>query len=204
MKLTVEQAYWQSVFEGLRKPRIPILPYRPRRRETPSRSLQTVSAWRGIEEILADMIERFELGTDRCLEFGVEHGFSTVALSSYFASVTGVDTFTGDIHTRSTKDIFAETKARLAPYDNIQLVKSDYRDFIQADHGMYDLIHVDIVHTYADTLRCGLWAAQHSKCTLFHDTQYFVAVRQAVREIARQTGKTFYNYKASYGLGILV
>jgi hypothetical protein len=39
---------------------------------------------------------------------------------------------------------------------------------------------------------------------LFHDTESFPAVKQAVSDIARETNKTFYNFKESYGLGILV
>jgi hypothetical protein len=180
-----------------------IRPYEPRYRKAPTRKLDTVSAWSGNEEMLADMIERFGLKTERCLEFGVEHGFSTAALSSLFDSVTGVDTFLGDEHTGLHDDMYDATCARLAPYDNIKLIKSDYRDFIRQDHGMYDLIHVDIIHTFLDTYACGLWAAQHSVCTIFHDTQSFPEVKRAVIKIAGDTGKKFYNYKESFGLGIV-
>jgi len=163
-----------------------------------------VSAWEGIQNILADLIERFHIDTGRCLEFGVEYGFSTVALSSYFESVTGVDIFHGDRHTVNKQDIFDETTRRLSPYSNIKLVRSDYQDFIKQDHGTFGLVHVDIIHTFADTFACGLWSANHSQCTIFHDTESFPQVRQAVVEVARATGKKFYNFKESYGLGILV
>jgi hypothetical protein len=63
---------------------------------------------------------------------------------------------------------------------------------------------VDIVHTYEHTYRCGLWSAQHSKCTLFHDTESFFDVKMAVVDIARATGKRFYNFRQCYGLGIVV
>jgi hypothetical protein len=69
---------------------------------------------------------------------------------------------------------------------------------------MYDFIHVDIVHTFADTFACGLWSANHAKCVAFHDTESFPAVKRAVADIARQTGKTFYNFVESNGLGILI
>jgi hypothetical protein len=166
--------------------------------------LEVVSAWNGIENILADLIQRFHVDTERCLEFGVEFGFSTVALSSYFDSVIGVDTFGGDIHTENKRDIYRETVDRLAPYRNIQLIRCDYKDFIKREHGKYGLIHVDIIHTFADTFACGLWSARSSQCTIFHDTESFPEVRQAVREIARITGKQFYNFKESFGLGVLV
>jgi hypothetical protein len=38
----------------------------------PTRALPVESAWQGIESILQEMIERFDLRTDRRLEFGVE------------------------------------------------------------------------------------------------------------------------------------
>jgi hypothetical protein len=100
---------------GLRKPKVEVIPYVPRYRKTPERMLQVNSAWKGIESILADLIERFEIQPQRCLEFGVEFGYSTVALSSYFDSVTGVDIFIGDKHTVNRKDIYGDTVKRLAP-----------------------------------------------------------------------------------------
>jgi len=202
--MNLEFAYWQSVAVGLAKPKVPVTTYVPHRRVTPTRNLPVISAWEGIQNILSDLIERFDIKTDRCLEFGVEFGFSTVALSSYFKSVVGVDTFGGDMHTANKQNIYEETVSRLSPYENIKLVRSDYRNFIEAEHGSFDLIHVDIVHTFADTFACGLWSAKHSSCTLFHDTESFPQVKQAVVEIARATGKTFYNYQESFGLGILV
>ena len=204
MKLELEYAYWQSVIAGLAKQKVEIEPYIPRYRQTPNRALSVESAWQGIESILQEMIERFDLGTDRCLEFGVEFGYSTVALSSFFSSVIGVDTFRGDKHTTNSRDLYEETVDRLSKFDNIQLKRSDYRDWIGEDTSHYDLIHVDIIHTYADTFSCGLWSAKHSKCVLFHDTESFPAVKQAVRDIARETGKSFYNFRECNGLGILV
>src|SRR5947209_2929065 len=105
MKLELEYAYWQSVIAGLVKQKIDIEPYIPRYRQMPTRALSVESAWQGIESILQEMIERFDLGTDRCLEFGVEFGYSTVALSSFFSSVVGVDTFRGDKHTTNSRDL---------------------------------------------------------------------------------------------------
>src|ERR1700712_5015683 len=93
-----EYAYLKSVVGGVVKPRVEITPYVPAVRPPSPRLVEMVSAWKGIDEIIPDMIQRFNLKTDRCLEFGVEHGFSTAALSAYFTSVTGVDTFKGDRH----------------------------------------------------------------------------------------------------------
>lgn len=199
-----EAEYWKSVFRGLISARVPVLPYVPQKRELPSRVLEPATAWKGIESVLGDLIQRFHIGTKRCLEFGVEYGYSTAALSSFFDSVTGVDTFMGDKHTLNKSDVFAYARKRLTKFTNIDLVRADYRDWIAKDKSFYDLIHVDIVHTYRDTFRCGLWSAAHASCVLFHDTLSFPAVRRAVIDIARETGKDFYNFRESYGLGILV
>ncbi len=178
--------------------------YEPRVFERPDKMLDVKSAWEGHELIIKDIINRFQLNTARCLEFGVEFGYSAVVFSNYFEKVTGVDTFRGDEHTLHKGDHFELTKSRLLQFENIELIQSDYKEFIQNNDDQYDLIHVDIVHTYADTYACGLWSALHSTCTLFHDTESFPEVKKAVHDIAKKTGKTFYNYKPHYGLGILV
>jgi len=205
MKMVLEYEYLKSSLANIGKRPIPIIPYNPAKRETPKNLLEIKSSWKGIESILADIIERFDLQTDRCLEFGVEYGYSTAALSSFFDEVIGVDIFTGDVHTGTHRDMYEDTVDRLKGLENIRLVRSDYRDWIKKNNsGFYDLIHVDIIHTYKHTFECGLWAAQHSQCAIFHDTESFRAVKFAVAEICRRTGKTFYNYTDSYGLGIIV
>ena len=195
---------WKSVLRNLISPRVPILPYVPKRRELPARVLPVRTAWEGIESILDDLIQRFRVSRGRCLEFGVEFGYSTAALSCFFDEVTGVDRFTGDKHTVDRRDVFSETSERLSSFHNIRLVRSDYRRWIAQDNSHYDLIHVDIVHTYVDTFTCGVWSARHAPCVLFHDTVSFPAVRRAVSAIAQLTGKRFYNFEESNGLGILV
>jgi hypothetical protein len=178
--------------------------YIPSQFYSPPNLIQVVSAWQGHEKIIYDIIKRFNLQTNSCLEFGVEFGYSTVVFSNYFKEVTGVDIFIGDIHTEHKGDHYETTKAALSSYTNIKLIKSNYRDWIKADTQLYDLIHVDIVHTYEDTYQCGLWSAKHSKCTLFHDTESFPDVKKAVRDISKITGKKLYNYPKHYGLGIIV
>lgn len=204
MQLVFEIPYWRSVVAGLGRQKVPVLPYIPKRREAPGRRLEVASAWTGIENILSELIERFQINTDVCLEFGVEHGFSTVALSYYFDRVIGVDTFRGDKHTINKSNIYEETVSQLSEYKNIELVCSDYRGFIREQHGCFGLIHVDIVHTFEDTFACGLWSARHSQSTIFHDTESFPQVKRAVKEIARATGKKFFNFRDCNGLGILV
>jgi hypothetical protein len=200
-----EIEYWKSLFGGIVKPTVPVLPYVPKHRQLPPRVLPIESAWMGLESVLSDLITQFDIGNQRCLEFGVERGYSTAAFSCFFDSVTGVDTFLGDKHTSlKGEDIYLETSTCLSSFDNIKLIQSDYRDWIAKDDSFYNLIHVDIVHTYVDTLACGLWSAGHSQCVLFHDTESFPAVKRAVIDISRETRKTFYNFKESFGLGILV
>jgi Methyltransferase domain len=202
--MITELQYWKAVLEGLRGPTVPIIPFIPSHLHSPARILRVDSAWKGIESILSDLIDRFQIGTNCCLEFGVEFGYSTAALSAFFNTVIGVDTFAGDKHTANKRDVYDETVSRLSLFENVRLIRSDYRDWIKQDRSSYDLIHVDIVHTYSDTFACGLWSAAHSRCVIFHDTESFATVRRAVMEISRLTGKRFYNFKGSHGLGILV
>jgi predicted O-methyltransferase YrrM len=182
-----------------------ILEYTPDRvgQAAGARTIAVPSAWASLEYILPDILDRFGVGSGRCLEFGVEFGYSTVALSNYFDQVTGVDIFTGDIHTAFQGDHFAETSATLSQFENIELVRADYRDWINADQSTYDLIHVDIVHTYEDTYACGLWSAQHAPCVLFHDTESFPAVRNAVMDVAAAVNRRFHNFPHQFGLGIV-
>ena len=180
--------------------------YRPTRFETPPKLIDSYSkAWVGLESIIADIILFSGIEKDSLLEFGVEFGYSTAAFANYFRRVVGVDIFTGDEHAGYFGDIYQTTKNNLKDFPNIELVKLDYREYIKANSGeAYDLIHIDIVHTYEDTFACGLWGAQHSRCTLFHDTQTFPDVKKAVADIARKTNKKFYNYRKCNGLGILI
>ncbi len=178
--------------------------YKPTQLYQPSNTLDVDTGWRGHELIVRDIVDRFRLKTESCLEFGVEFGYSSVVLSNFFDRVVGVDTFEGDIHSSRKVDHYDETRADLKRFDNIELYKMDYKEWMRRDNNRYDLIHVDIIHTYDDTFKCGLWSATRSTCTLFHDTESFREVKKAVVDIARVTKKTFYNYKPHYGLGILV
>ncbi|HSU28956.1 MAG TPA: class I SAM-dependent methyltransferase [Chitinophagaceae bacterium] len=161
------------------------------------------SAWKGLELIVKDIMQQSETSNKRCLEFGVEYGYSVAVFANYFEEVTGVDIFTGDIHAGFHGDILEKTKNNLRDFPNIKLIRSDYKDYITRDQSRYDLIHVDIVHTYEATYDCGLWSALHADCTIFHDTETFPEVKKAVRDIARKTGKQFYNYPHHCGLGIV-
>jgi hypothetical protein len=189
---------------GLFKPKKPhITEYKPSALKKPQHLIEVDSAWVGLELIIEDILERFQINRNRCIEFGVEFGYSSVVFSNFFNEVVGVDTFEGDEHTGRKGD-YENTVMRLSAYPNITLHQSDYRDWIKKDDSMYDFSHVDIIHNYAETYECGLWSAQHSTCTVFHDTESFPAVRKAVIDIAKATGKNVYNYPKCHGLGIIV
>lgn len=178
--------------------------YKPSKKVKPPHLIKVTTAWVGLEQIIEDILNRFDIGRDNCIEFGVEFGYSSVVFSNYFKQVTGVDTFEGDVHTINKLEHFEDTAQRLSPYPNIKLIKSDYKDWIANDKSLYNFAHVDIVHNYAETFECGLWAAQHSQCAIFHDTESFPEVRRAVKDIAKATGKQIYNYPYHHGLGIIV
>jgi hypothetical protein len=97
-----------------------------------------------------------------------------------------------------------QTIGYLAPFENITLVKSDYKDFIKDNNEIYGLTHIDIIHDFEHTYECGEWAVQHSRVTIFHDTESFPEVKRACQELADNFDLEFHNYKESYGLGILV
>ncbi len=179
--------------------------YLPTKIDIPKKLIHSKSqAWVGLEKIILDIIEFSKINQNSALEFGVEFGYSTAVLANYFKKVTGVDIFTGDPHAGHHGDIFESTKSNLRGFENIELIKADYRDYILSNNQTYDMIHVDIIHTYEDTYACGLWGAQHSRCTIFHDTQSFPEVKKAVSDIAKKTHKKFYNYRKCNGLGIVI
>ncbi|MBB5441237.1 hypothetical protein HDC92_004944 [Pedobacter sp. AK017] len=203
MEKDILNIYYKSVEYKINK-RYPSLRYEVEQLELPPSLLQYDSYWRGLESIIHDLITRFDIPVEHCLEFGTEYGYSAVAFSNYFRKVTGVDTFDGDDHTGKHANNYEEMVQRLARWKNIKLVKSDYRDFIENNHQHYDLIHVDIIHTFSETYNCGLWAAEHSKCAIFHDTESYPEVKKACYQIACATNKLFYNYDKFFGLGIIV
>ncbi len=48
--------------------------YVPASCSVPRRSLDVISAWKGNELVIEDIIRRFDIPTETCLEFGVEFG----------------------------------------------------------------------------------------------------------------------------------
>lgn len=182
-----------------------MIDYIPELRDTP-KVIDVVSAWKDIPTILKDIIKRFELKTDSALEFGVEEGYSTTALAYYFKKVIGVDTFRNDCWENSLErpSQYSRVIELLKDYTNITLIEERFEEYIKHDTGRYDIIHVDILHDYRPTYDCGEWSLHHSDCVIFHDTESFESVKQAVTDLSIKYGFTFYNYSTDYGLGILV
>ena len=198
MSLSTKMKQWAAHFK------YPLVRYQAKSLQKPQKLLEVKSAWGGLELIIEDILIQHKIPRNSCIEFGVEFGFSSVVFSNYFQEVTGVDLFIGDEHTEHKGDHFEQTKSRLKAFENIKLFKADYRDWIAKDQKQYDFAHVDIVHTYQDTFDCGLWAATHAKCTVFHDTESFPEVRRAVFDIAKVLNKKAFNYPKHHGLGIIV
>ena len=182
----------------------PLKTYKPSKKTKPENMIQVSSEWKGLEKIIEDILDHFDIGRDKCIEFGTEYCYSTVVFSNYFKHVKGVDIFIGDVHSKHKADHYDDTLSSVSNFKNIELIKSDYKDYIKKDDEHYDFAHVDIIHSYKETYECGLWAVKHSKCCIFHDTESFLEVRKAVYDIAKHTGKKAYNYPHHHGLGIIV
>ena len=177
--------------------------YVPKIRDTP-KIVNVISAWGDIPTIIKDIITTFNINPQTALEFGVEYGYSTSTLANYFTKVIGVDTFIGDDHSGHKINHFEQTKNNLINHPNIQLVESNYQSFIKNEKNRYDLIHIDIVHTYNETFECGDWSVQHSDVVIFHDTISFPEINKVCHDLSQKYDLAWFNYSESYGLGILV
>lgn len=182
------------------------IPYKPRYFHTPKNLIDVPTAWKGVEFILHDLITRFCPTATTCLELGVEHGYSTVALSNYFSVVVGVDTFAGDYFCgqRDPEVEYPIVRDKLLEFQNIRPIRSTWQDFFATNKARFDLVHIDVTHTFEDTFECGYYAARFADVILVHDTVSFTPVMNAVEALSRLMGMTFYNWPEVHGLGILV
>lgn len=181
-----------------------MIPYEPKVYRSAPRFLDAPTAWQGVETILYDIIDRFDIKTDCALEFGCDYGFSTVALSGYFKRVIGVDWFKGDPHAgyRDEGQWNAVSNA-LSLFDNITLIRSSIEDFTANSSGHYDLIHIDIFHEYIPTFSAAIWALDHTDLVMLHDTRSFPPVMAACEAAAKEAGVNFYELPKFHGVGIL-
>lgn len=167
--------------------------------------LDVPTAWAGCENYIIPLIKRFNIKTNKVLEFGVDSGYSLYILSQIFEKAKGVDSFTGDIHIGHEQgdEFYNNVKQRLN-YKNIELVRSDFREFIKKDEEIYDLIHIDIVHTYRETFECAQWSLEHSKVVILHDTRSYQEVYSVCCDLSDNVN-VFFNTSLDnyYGLGVL-
>lgn len=170
---------------------------------------KTGSAWGEIPLIIKDIIDRFGVKGGRAIDFGTATGYSASAFANYFKNVITIDTFGGDDGSLDEDDPINGYDAvcrdlKEGGFDNIEVVKSRFEDWIEDRDERYDMIHIDIIHTYAPTFECGEWAVNHCDCVVFHDTIAFPPVMQAVSDLATKYDMEFYNYPLFWGLGILI
>jgi hypothetical protein len=172
------------------------LPYFP---VTFVHSVHTVdvpTAWRPNEEIINDILTRYSIDHRSMIDFGVDYGFSTSAFANYFSVVLGIDNY--------SVEMWNQARKTLKDFKNISLLRVDYKDWIKTVKDAYfDLIHIDIIHTFEDTYQCGRWAVDHASIVLFHDTISNPPVHEALMAISSETGIPYYNWPVACGLGIL-
>lgn len=181
--------------------------YQPSFLDENNKPISLVSAWVGLEKIIKPIVKDFNLNTNSALEIGVDYGYSLSALSNVFEEVVGVDTFCGDVHagTRDESQYQIVLK-NFSEVNNVQLIKSSYQEYFESldKQKHFDLIHVDIVHTFQETYDCGKLSLEHSNCVIFHDTESFSDVNKACGQLSVDFECEFFNYPYSHGLGILV
>lgn len=163
-----------------------------------------ISAWKGLENYILPIINNFGIKTDTMLEFGVDYGYSTDVFSKVFKKVIGVDSFISDpCLGHDQGDIFYNNIKEQFKGSNIELCRSSYQDFIKDNNNRYDLIHMDIIHTYKETYECAEWAIMHSNVVLLHDTYSFPEIHRVCRDLSLKHKWGFINIKECHGLGVL-
>lgn len=181
--------------------------YQPSFLDENNKPISVISAWVGLEKIIRPIVKDFNLNTKRALEIGVDYGYSLSALSNVFEEVIGVDMFCGDIHAGARDESqYQMVLKNFSEVDNVQIIKSSYQEYFDSldKQALFDLVHVDIVHTFQETYDCGKLALEHSRCVIFHDTESFSDVNRACEQLSVDFGCEIFNYPYSHGLGILV
>lgn len=166
--------------------------------------VQKKTSWNGLEKLIPQIIQDFNISPDFCIEFGVWHGYSTAALANNFKRVIGADVFYGDVipGTEGTPMI-ETTRKSLAPWGNIELRECAMEDFDYTGLPVADLIHVDASHNYKDWFGV-MKAVAHGRVVIFHDTgNWFLDVPRLVYEVAERFGLQHYHYPHCEGLDIL-
>jgi len=162
------------------------------------------SAWKGLERYIPDIITKLKIETNTALEFGVDHGYSSEALSNLFDKVIGVDSFIGDAHIiHEQGEEFYNTVKNSFTGTNVEIIKSSFENFIESNTNHYNLIHIDIVHEYQPTYECADWSIQHSDVVVLHDTISFPEIHRVCEDISRKHNANYVNIPNHHGLGVL-
>lgn len=103
-----------------------MIKYEPKILGNPNIVKNVPSSWGVIPPLLIDIITRFKIGNSIALEFGVECGYSTSAISNYFKKVIGVDTFRYNLNDliANRPSNYNEVLGLLKDFPNIELVES--------------------------------------------------------------------------------
>ena len=160
--------------------------------------------WAGLESYIPSIIKEFNINPKKALEFGVEYGYSLHIFAQLFSEAYGVDTFDGDEHAGvQEKNIFKQV-ADSFKNTNVSIFKSDFRDFIECHNSRYDLIHIDIIHTYKETFECLEWSIFHSDVVILHDTCSFPEINRVCEDMVKKyPNYGYYNIPEHFGLGII-
>jgi hypothetical protein len=163
-----------------------------------------ISAWKGLENYIIPIMNEFNIQPNSALEFGVDYGYSTKIFSKIFKKVIGVDTFLSDEHTNHEQgDNFYYEVKNFFKNSNIDLYRMNYKSFIKNNNDFYDLIHIDIIHTYQETYECTEWAVNHSNVVILHDTVSYPAINKVCEDLRTKYNLNYYNITEHCGLGIL-
>lgn len=161
-------------------------------------------AWEGLEYYIPSIIRNLNIQPTSFLEFGVDTGYSSWALSKLFKKGTGVDGFLGDPHIgHSQGEDFYQQVLKRFENTNVTIIRSLFEDYIKNDTNRYDLIHIDIVHLYEPTYKCAEWSLDHSNVVILHDTCSFPAINDVCIDLAKAKNISYYNIPEHHGLGIL-
>jgi predicted O-methyltransferase YrrM len=163
-------------------------------------------AWEESSVIIYDIMKRFEITNGLAIDIGVLYGYSTCVLANYFKEVIGIDTFRENRYNikEGKKSNFNEVKEWVSEFNNITLIESLWQDVIDNVPVKPSLVHIDIIHNYEETYKCGEWAVQHCDHVIFHDTLANPEVLKACEDLGEKYGFDVYNYENDFGLGILV
>ena len=91
-----------------------------------AKMIPVTSAWKGLELIIKDIMNRFNVARNSCIEFG----FSTVVFSNYLKTVKGIDTFIGDEHTMHKEDHYDNELRRRIKIGSISQINRSQDDLI--------------------------------------------------------------------------